>query len=80
MVRIRSLHAPVHVTNIDALSHKLFQIFEYGTFYGAFWSLLSHRMVPPKNLLGAPQHNVTFLSGAFGKHEHPSAHIYQCTA
>jgi hypothetical protein len=25
--------------------------------------------VPPKQLLGAPQHNVTFLSGAFGKHE-----------
>jgi hypothetical protein len=42
VVHIRSLHAPVHVTNVDAPSHKVFQIFEYETFYNAFRSLLSH--------------------------------------
>jgi hypothetical protein len=32
--------------------------------------------VPPKHLWGAPQHNVTFLSGAFGKHECPGVHMF----
>jgi hypothetical protein len=39
---IHSLHTSMCVTNVDAPSHKLFQIFEYGTLYGASWSLLSH--------------------------------------
>jgi hypothetical protein len=44
LVRISSLHALVHVTNIDAPSHKPFQIDEYETFFGVFWSLLSHHV------------------------------------
>jgi hypothetical protein len=39
---ICSLHASVHVMNINAPSHKIFQISKYRTFCGGLWSLLAH--------------------------------------
>jgi hypothetical protein len=49
-VHIRSLHAPVRVTNVDTPSHKIFQIFKYETFYSALQSLPSHRVWCHQNI------------------------------
>jgi hypothetical protein len=57
-----SLHEPVHVTNIDAPSHKLFQISKYRSFCGVLRSLLSHRVQFHQNIYGVHRNTMLHLS------------------
>jgi hypothetical protein len=52
----------MHVTNVDTPSHKLFQFFEYKTFYSAFWSLLSHRVWCHQNIYWVHHNTMLHLS------------------
>jgi hypothetical protein len=57
-----------HIKFSKFSSTKIFAVC-FGRYYRTAW-------VPPKYLRGALQHNVTFLSGAFGKHERPLVHMF----
>jgi hypothetical protein len=62
VVHIRSLHALVCVANVNAPSHKPFQISEYETFCGAFWLLLSHRIWCHQNIYEVQRNTMLHFS------------------